>query len=194
MLLGVPRSELDAVKGWSDEMALFIGSSRLSADKYRRAQSGMREMAAYFKSLIAARRARPEDDLMSAMLGPAEYGDVLSEDELVAACSLLLFAGHETTTNLIGNGLWALLRHPDELRRLLGEPQLIEDGTDLRQMAPDLDDGRRLALREAAAQFRLGQRAGKHRQALIAQCQRRLRGARASDSPHSALLRGGRLN
>jgi len=125
VLLGVPRSELDAVKGWSDEMALFIGSSRLSADKYRRAQSGMREMAAYFKQLIAARRAKPEDDLMSAMLRPAEDGDVLSEDELVAASSLLLFAGHETTTNLIGNGLWALLRHPEELRRLRAEPQLI---------------------------------------------------------------------
>ena len=85
----------------------------------------MREMAAYFKQLIAARRAKPEDDLMSAMLRPAEDGDVLSEDELVAASSLLLFAGHETTTNLIGNGLWALLRHPEELRRLRAEPQLI---------------------------------------------------------------------
>jgi cytochrome P450 len=158
VLLGVPRSELDAVKGWSDEMALFIGSSRLSADKYRRAQSGMREMAAYFKSLIAARRAKPEDDLMSAMLRPAEDGDILSEDELVAASSLLLFAGHETTTNLIGNGLWALLRHPDELRRLRAEPQLIAPAVEemlrwdgpshafVRVMAEDIElEGKRLA-------------------------------------------------
>jgi cytochrome P450 len=125
VLLGVPRSELDAVKGWSDEMALFIGSSRLSPDKYRRAQAGMREMAEYFKSLIAARRAEPEDDLISAMLRPEADGDVLSDDELVAACSLLLFAGHETTSNLIGNGLWALLHHPAEMERLLAAPDLI---------------------------------------------------------------------
>jgi cytochrome P450 len=125
VLLGVPRSALDAVKGWSDDMALFVGSARLSDDKYRRADSGMREMAGYFRGLIAERRAKPEDDLISAMLEPDPGGDVLSEDELVGACSLLLFAGHETTTNLIGNGIWALTTHPEEARRLVADPDLI---------------------------------------------------------------------
>jgi cytochrome P450 len=125
-MLGVPRSDLDAVKGWSDDMALFVGSSRLSADKYERAQSGMREMADYFRAVIAARRLRPEDDLISAMLLPEPGGDVFSEDELIATCSLLLFAGHETTSNLIGNGVWALLTHPAELRRLVDAPHLVE--------------------------------------------------------------------
>ncbi len=126
VMLGVPRSDLDAVKRWSDDMALFIGSSRLSADKYERAQSGMREMADYFRAIIAARRAAPQDDLISAMLQPEPDGDVFGEDELIATCSLLLFAGHETTTNLIGNGIRALLSHPGELEHLAAAPDLIE--------------------------------------------------------------------
>jgi cytochrome P450 len=126
VMLGVPRDDLDAVKRWSDDMALFVGSSRLSPDKYRRAQSGMCVMADYFRAIIAARRAAPEDDLISAMLLPDPSGDVFSEDELIATCSLLLFAGHETTSNLIGNGILAILTHPAELRRLADEPGLVE--------------------------------------------------------------------
>jgi cytochrome P450 len=125
VMLGVPLAELDAVKGWSDEMALFVGSARLSPDKYARAQAGMREMADYFRRLVAERRAHPREDLVSAMLQPDAEGDALGEDELIAACSLLLFAGHETTTNLIGNGIWALDRHPAEKARLLAAPALI---------------------------------------------------------------------
>jgi cytochrome P450 len=60
------------------------------------------------------------------MLLPEPGGDVFSEDELIATCSLLLFAGHETTSNLIGNGVWALLTHPAELRRLVDAPHLVE--------------------------------------------------------------------
>ena len=130
VMLGVPRRDLDAVKRWSDDMALFVGSSRLSADKYQRAQSGMREMAEYFRAIIAARRAAPEDDLISAMLLPEPGGDVFSEDELIATCSLLLFAGHETTSNLIGNGIRALLVHPAELARLAADPALVESAVE----------------------------------------------------------------
>jgi cytochrome P450 len=126
VMLGVPLEALDRVKRWSDEMALFVGSARLSTDKYRRAQDGMLQMAACFRELIAARRRRPEDDLISAMLQPDADGDALTEDELIATCSLLLFAGHETTTNLIGNGVWALCRHPDAMRRLRDQPDLVE--------------------------------------------------------------------
>src|SRR5258708_40336792 len=109
VMLGVPRRDLDSVKRWSDDMALFVGSSRLSADKYERAQSGMREMADYFRAIIAARRAAPQDDLISAMLQPEPGGGVFGEDELIAACSLLPFAGHETTADVIVKALCALL-------------------------------------------------------------------------------------
>ena len=123
-MLGVPRGELARLKHLSDEMALFIGSARATPDKYARAEAGTREMAELFRSLIAARRARPERDLLSELVHLEEEGDRLSEDELVAMCVLLLFAGHETTTHHITNGLAALLRFPAELDKLRNNPAL----------------------------------------------------------------------
>src|SRR5213593_5251384 len=85
----------------------------------------MVDMSGYFRALVDARRAEPRDDMMSAMLVAEGREDGLSEEELVATCVLLLFAGHETTTNLIGNGLLSLLRHPDALAALRADPSLI---------------------------------------------------------------------
>src|SRR5437899_10471675 len=82
-------------------------------------------MIAYFRGLVAERRASPRGDLLSALIAAEGAGDKLSEDELLATCILLLVAGHETTVNLIGNGTLALLRHPGELRRLRETPGLI---------------------------------------------------------------------
>ena len=84
------------------------------------------EMAEYFQSVIAERREEPKDDLLSAMIAAEERGDVLNEQELLATCMLLLAAGNETTTNLIGNGMLALLRNEDQLDKLLGDPSLTE--------------------------------------------------------------------
>jgi cytochrome P450 len=123
-MLGVPRSELARLKHLSDEMALFIGSARDSTEKYARAEAATHEMAALFRELIAARRAAPQPDLLSQLVAVEEAGDRLSEDELVATCILLLFAGHETTTHHLSLGLAALLRFPGELERLRAEPAL----------------------------------------------------------------------
>ena len=123
-MLGVPQSELQRLKHLSDEMALFIGSARATPDKYARAEAATHEMADIFRSLIAARRAKPERDLLSELVHLEEEGDRLSEDELVAMCVLLLFAGHETTTHHITNGLAALLRFPGELEKLRKNPAL----------------------------------------------------------------------
>ena len=117
-MLGVPRAELPRLKRLSDEMALFIGSARDTPEKYARAEAATREMAALFRELIHARRAQPQRDLLTELVRVEEEGDRLSEDELVATCVLLLFAGHETTTHHIANGLAALLRFPGELARL----------------------------------------------------------------------------
>jgi cytochrome P450 len=117
-MLGVPRGELPRLKRLSDEMALFIGSARDSPDKYARAEAATAEMAALFRELIALRRRRPETDLLTQLVAAEDAGDRLSEDELVATCVLLLFAGHETTTHHLANGIRALLAFPDELRRL----------------------------------------------------------------------------
>lgn len=123
-MLGVPRGELRRLKHLSDEMALFIGSAREAPDKYQRAEAATREMAALFRHLIAARRAAPQRDLLTDLLNVEDSGERLTEDELVATCVLLLFAGHETTTHHIANGLLALLRFPGELARLRANPGL----------------------------------------------------------------------
>jgi cytochrome P450 len=123
-MLGTPRGELARLKRLSDEMALFIGSARDSPEKYARAESATQEMAGLFRDLIAARRAAPRRDLLSELVALEDAGDRLSEDELVATCILLLFAGHETTTHHLANGLATLLRFPRQLERLRGEPSL----------------------------------------------------------------------
>lgn len=117
-MLGVPREELCRLKRLSDEMALFIGSARDASEKYARAAAATREMAAIFRELVTARRAAPENDLLTELVGLDDGGDCLSEDELVAMCILLLFAGHETTTHHLANGLRALLAFPEELAKL----------------------------------------------------------------------------
>jgi len=123
-MLGAPREELARLKRLSDEMALFIGSARDAAEKYQRASAATREMAEIFRELVRARRAAPRRDLLSELVALDDGGDRLSDDELVATCILLLFAGHETTTHHLANGLRALMHFPDQLQRLRGNPAL----------------------------------------------------------------------
>jgi hypothetical protein len=123
-MLGVPREELGRLKRLSDEMALFIGSARDAPEKYERAAAATREMAAIFRELILARREAPQRDLLTELVRLDDGGDRLTEDELVATCILLLFAGHETTTHHLANGLRALLAFPRELEKLRADPSL----------------------------------------------------------------------
>jgi hypothetical protein len=123
-MLGVPREELGRLKRLSDEMALFIGSARGPGEKYDRASSATRQMAQLFRELIEERRAQARQDLLSELIRVEDGGDRLSDDELVATCVLLLFAGHETTTHHLANGLLALLRFPAELERLRDDAAL----------------------------------------------------------------------
>lgn len=123
-MLGVPRAELGRVKRLSDDMALFIGSSRMAQEKYDIAEAATREMAQFFRAMIADRRVAPRADLLSELVHLEDDGERLSDDELVASCILLIFAGHETTTNHIANGLLGLLRFPGERDRLRADPGL----------------------------------------------------------------------
>jgi len=123
-MLGAPREELGRLKRLSDEMALFIGSARDAPEKYERAAAATREMAGIFRELVIARRAAPQRDLLTELVALDDAGDRLSDDELVATCILLLFAGHETTTHHLANGLRALLAFPQELERLRANPSL----------------------------------------------------------------------
>jgi cytochrome P450 len=120
----VAREDLAKVKRMSDDMALFIGSSRTSSEKYDTAEQATQEMAAFFRDLINQRRAHPKSDLITELVELRDGDDRLSEDELVATCILLLFAGHETTTNHIANGMLSLMRFPEQMHKLRQNPDL----------------------------------------------------------------------
>src|SRR5882762_3557554 len=126
-MLGVPVEDHERFKAWGLDIARGLDAILLPPDSEvaQRSLAGRRALADYFRGLIAERRASPRDDMLSGLIAAEEAGDKLDEDELLATCILLLVAGHETTVNLIGNGTLALLRHPDELRRLRENPALI---------------------------------------------------------------------
>jgi cytochrome P450 len=125
-LLGVPRGDLKRVKMWSDEIALFIGSSQASPDKYDRAETGARAMADYFREIVAQRTREPRNDIISQMVAARDEKEAMTADEVIATCILLLFAGHETTANLLGNGLYYSMRFRDQWDRLTANLGLIE--------------------------------------------------------------------
>jgi pimeloyl-[acyl-carrier protein] synthase len=126
-MLGVPVEDHERFKGWSLDVARSLDAIMLPPDSEvgRRGIGARHALADYFRGLIAERRRSPRDDMLSALIAAEEAGDKLSEDELLATCILLLIAGHETTVNLIGNGTLALLRHPDQRRRLSENPGLV---------------------------------------------------------------------
>jgi cytochrome P450 len=119
-MLGIPAEDHGRFKHWSDEMLRGMGIS--TDDDVRRSRRAQRELRAYFEGVASARRAEPREDLLSALLAVEDENGGLSTDELYETCALLLVAGHETTTNLIGNGLLALLRHPEQFDVLRREP------------------------------------------------------------------------
>jgi cytochrome P450 len=121
-LLGVDPADHLRFKQWSDDLALM----ELGPAGFLQAQASMLAMMEYLRAVIDERRRAPRADLLSQLLAAEEAGRFLDEDELLANCALILFAGHETTTNLIGNGILELLRHPDQLALLRDDPSLAE--------------------------------------------------------------------
>jgi cytochrome P450 len=127
-MMGAPLQDRDKFQHWSDELALvaFSAGGEDRASRYTRALAGVRELQQYLAGLIERRRREPGEDMISLLLaGADESGDHLDDAEVMALCSLILFAGHETTTNLLCNALVALDRHPAELARLRDDPSLV---------------------------------------------------------------------
>jgi cytochrome P450 len=116
-LLGVPPQDRADFRTWSNIL--------MSADEWEKVASASRTMSAYLGAMIGELRAHPDDTMMSALIQATDEGDQLTENELVAMAFLLLIAGHETTVNLIGNGVYALLRNPDQLALLKADPSLL---------------------------------------------------------------------
>lgn len=116
-MLGVPAADRDKFHDWSNALARSLDLTDDPA-VYDRAATAAVDFTDYLRDLVEERRANPQDDLLSGLIAAEEAGDRLTTEELYATCALLLIAGHETTINLIGNGILALLRHPEQLQKL----------------------------------------------------------------------------
>ncbi|HLF99288.1 MAG TPA: cytochrome P450 [Acidimicrobiia bacterium] len=116
-MLGVPKEDRHLFHEWSAAATRLLDGF-IPQDEMMKALGGAMSIIAYLGDVIDARRKAPGDDLLSAMIAAEEEGEVLSEEELRSTTLLLFVAGHETTMNLIGNGMYALLRHPDQWQRL----------------------------------------------------------------------------
>jgi len=126
-MLGVPTDAHSGIRQWSADLARSVDAIGMPTDEevVTRGRAAQQAMLDYFRDLISERRQTPRDDLLSLLIAAEEQGDRLSEGELLITCILLFVAGHETTVNLIGNGLLALLNHPDELAKLRGDLRLL---------------------------------------------------------------------
>jgi cytochrome P450 len=128
-LMGVPTSDRDMFHGWSGEVAPIL-DPWASKEVLDNAVQTLAKFLFYFMDLVQKRRQDPQDDLVSALLATEEHDDKLTDEQLLALCILVFIAGHETTQNLIGNGLLALLRNPDQLRKLREDPSLTKDAVE----------------------------------------------------------------
>jgi hypothetical protein len=129
-MLGMPRSDIGLIRDRSAELEPFLGLARKPAAAYQVARQSNHELTEYFGVLVEEHRRQPRDDLLSQLIASTEAGDALSDGELIATCIMLQFAAHTTTTHLVGNGLLALLRHPDEEARLRDDPTLVKSAVE----------------------------------------------------------------
>jgi cytochrome P450 len=127
-LLGVPAEDREDFKHWSDQLSAIVFGSPDRAGRAAVAAAGSERFSNYFAALIDRYRHHREDNLVSALIAVTEDdpdGAGLASDELVGACTMLLFGGHETTTTLVTNSMRSLMSHPDERRRLVDDPTMI---------------------------------------------------------------------
>lgn len=135
-MVGVPASDLTRLKAWSDGLAQFVMTSRSDPERHRRAAAGFAEMSAYFDAFVRRRAARADGaDLTSSMLEAQRLDPTLTHEDIVANLMAVLFAGHETTTTLLTNGLHTLLKHPQALQ-LLRDSE--EDSAAVRNLVEEL--------------------------------------------------------
>ncbi|HEU0114648.1 MAG TPA: cytochrome P450, partial [Thermomicrobiales bacterium] len=125
-MLGVPLEDRDRFRVWSNEVVKFDPTEPIDPERMR----PLREFNDYLHTFVARKRDEPGDDLVSGLIAAEEAGDTLSEIELIAMILLLIVAGHETTVNLIGNGMLALFEHPSQMRALMTDPALVKSAVE----------------------------------------------------------------
>jgi len=143
-LLGIDPDMHGQFKAWSDAMIVVAFSPVNAPEDVSAAEEAWAALDGFFRGEIERRRREPGTDLISTMLRAEESGDRLSADEIVSQCNLLLLAGNLTTTDLIGNGVMALLRNPDQLAKLRARPELMKNAVEemLRYDSPVTNSGR----------------------------------------------------
>ena len=124
-ILGVPKSDVQLFKRWADDIIGFQGRNKPPVEILRRAQDAIMAIRAYLGDLIEVKRCQPGNDLLSELVAVESDGNRLSRTELVNSTITLLVAGHETTTSLIGNGIYTILRHADQWQSLKDDPSLL---------------------------------------------------------------------
>ena len=160
-ILGLPAEHRALLQDWSDGLAagMVLSTGQDAIDGLTEAHRCQKELIRYFEDMIRVRRAEPREDLLSALIAAEEDGRRLGDDELIAMCVLLLFAGHETTTHLIGNSILALIEWPTEFDRLRTQPELVPRAVEefLRFDSPVQATGRRamVDMETGAVQFAL---------------------------------------
>jgi cytochrome P450 len=145
-MLGIPREDRETIRGWTENL--------LRADRYRdqevdeEIRAGLREFIDYLRDLFERKRQQLADDMISRLVHAEEDGDILNEEEVLATVFLMYLAGHVTTVNLVGNGVVALLTHPDQLKKFKEHPEELAKGVveeTLRYWGPVDYIGRRIA-------------------------------------------------
>ena len=147
LLLGIDRSDEVRFMSWSDDLAAFIGALQPTVEQLRSAQRSLLQLVRYFEDVLALRRREPGTGLIGRLVEAEAAGGIRADGELLAQCAMLLFAGHETTRNLLGNGVYTLLSHPDQWAALRASPDRIPGAVRevLRHESPVQYTGRRVA-------------------------------------------------
>jgi cytochrome P450 len=130
-LMGVPEGNLDRFRSWSTAIGRGLDPDfMLTREQVAQRQGAREQFNQYFAELVALRRKEPADDLVSALVAAEQEGDKLTETELVTSCTMVISAGYALTVNLIGNGMYALLRHPDQLATLREHPDRVDQAVE----------------------------------------------------------------
>jgi cytochrome P450 len=164
-MLGVPPADRDRLKAWSEDFAQVLGNFQHSPETAPHIVQSLNEMSAYFAEALADHRLHPRDDLIGALAAAEIDGDRFTDEEIIANCIVIMVGGQETTTNLIGNGVLTLLRHPDQLALLAADRSLVPSAVEelLRYESPSQHTARL-----APEDTELGGKAIAKRQAVIA--------------------------
>lgn len=124
-MMGLPNEDLDQFQAWSEDLLVGVGGIGTSSEDIKKSGDAYEALINYFEEIILSRRDSPGEDFIGKLILAEEEGDKLNIKEMYGTCLLLLIAGHETTTRLIGNGMFALFNHPEQMSALKNEFELI---------------------------------------------------------------------